>query len=141
MNYPAASLPGRASSGVSKPKSIERPKGRGMKPLPASGGIQCRSDPMKTKIDRYGILLTLCFFFPATPSVVQSVDYDLLIKNANVFDGSLKDPFQADVAESIAGTAARVIDAKEPYLCPGVITLHTHVDRGMNFTAKALNTC
>ena len=40
MNYPAASPPGRASSRVSKPKALNTPRGRGMKPLPASGGIQ-----------------------------------------------------------------------------------------------------
>ena len=38
MNYPAA------SSGVLKTKTFERPKERGIKPLPASGGINCKDE-------------------------------------------------------------------------------------------------
>jgi len=72
-----------------------------------------------------------------------SADYDILIKNGKVYDGSLNAAFEADVAikddrivkiaKSIPGTAARVINAKGLYLTPGFIDLHTHVDEGMYF--------
>ncbi len=68
---------------------------------------------------------------------------DILIKNAKIFDGSFKNPFQADIAikgdtivevsPSIHKKARKVIDAEGLYLSPGFIDLHTHVDRGMYF--------
>ena len=70
-------------------------------------------------------------------------DYDILIKNGQVFDGSLKQAFRADVAikegrivkvaKSIEGKAERVIDAQGLYVSPGFIDIHTHVDGGMYF--------
>jgi len=70
-------------------------------------------------------------------------DYDVLIKNGKVFDGSLNQAVRADVAvkdgvivkmaRSIKGTAARVINAKGLTVTPGFIDLHTHVDGGMYF--------
>jgi N-acyl-D-aspartate/D-glutamate deacylase len=70
-------------------------------------------------------------------------DYDLLIRNGNVFDGSGKPSFKADIAvrgdrivkvqKSLSGTAVRVIDARGLYITPGFIDLHTHVDDGMYF--------
>lgn len=75
-------------------------------------------------------------------SSAAAFDYDLLIKNGKVFDGSLKPAFQADVgvkdglivkiARSISGTAAQVIDAKGLSIMPGFIDLHTHVEVGMD---------
>jgi N-acyl-D-aspartate/D-glutamate deacylase len=72
-----------------------------------------------------------------------TTDYDVLIKNGRVFDGSLKPAFEADVAikdgrivrvdKRIQGTAARVIDAEGLFVMPGFIDLHTHVDGGMTF--------
>ncbi len=72
-----------------------------------------------------------------------AVDYDVLIKNGKVFDGSLRQAFRADVAvkddmivkvaRSIKGQAAKVIDAKGLHITPGFIDLHTHVDGGMYF--------
>jgi len=47
----------------------------------------------------------------------DSYDYDVLIKNGKVFDGSLKPAFESDVA----------------HVAPGFIDLHTHVDSGMTF--------
>lgn len=71
------------------------------------------------------------------------VDYDILIKNARVYDGSLKQAFPADVAvkdgliaevsRGVKGSAKRVIDASGLWVSPGFIDLHTHVDRGMYF--------
>ncbi|MFC2168965.1 amidohydrolase family protein [Acidobacteriota bacterium] len=73
----------------------------------------------------------------------KDFEYDVLIKNTNVFDGSLKPSFKSDVAvkngiivkvsKSINGRSARIIDAKNLYISPGFIDLHTHVDRGMYY--------
>ena len=85
-----------------------------------------------------GLLFVLGWSNQAT-----SIDYDLLIKNARVVDGTLRTPYRADVAvkgevivkvaRRIKGKAKRVIDARGLYLTPGFIDLHTHVDRGMYF--------
>ncbi|HOW86571.1 MAG TPA: amidohydrolase family protein [Candidatus Aminicenantes bacterium] len=70
-------------------------------------------------------------------------DFDILIKNGLVLDGSLKPAFRADVAvkdgrivrvaPSLRGPAARTIDARGLYVAPGFIDLHTHVDRALPF--------
>lgn len=69
--------------------------------------------------------------------------YDVLIRNAQVFDGSLDGPFRADaavaggrivkVARQIKGQAVRTVDAKGLTLMPGFIDMHTHADWAMVF--------
>jgi len=77
------------------------------------------------------------------PPQGSSFEYDVLIKNGRVVDGSLRPSFRAevavkdgrivDVARSIRGKASKIIDAKGLYVTPGFIDLHTHVDDGMYF--------
>jgi N-acyl-D-aspartate/D-glutamate deacylase len=64
-------------------------------------------------------------------------DYDLIIRNATIFDGSGAAPVNGDVAVKdgrIArrgeglGTAAREIDARGLWLTPGLLDIHTHYD-------------
>jgi len=102
---------------------------------------------MKNKTFHFSILLFLSVFFltglnfPAQKG--KLLNYDVVIKNANVLDGSLKPAFKADVAvkdgmivkveKSIKGSAAKVINGKGLYVTPGFIDLHTHVNRGMYF--------
>ncbi len=102
---------------------------------------------MKNKIFRFIIFLLLGVFFLTGLSFSAQKEklynYDVIIKKASVFDGSLKPAFRADVAvkdgmivkveRSIKGSAARVINGKGLYVTPGFIDLHTHVDRGMYF--------
>ncbi|MBP5980512.1 MAG: D-aminoacylase [Halomonas sp.] len=74
--------------------------------------------------------------------------YDLLIRNANVLDGSGTPHFRADVAiqgERICAigampnaTATTVIDAEERYLAPGFIDVHTHDDTNVIRTPEML---
>lgn len=103
---------------------------------------------MKKKTFYFSILLFLALFFltglNSSAQKSKLFKYDLVIKNGNVFDGSLKPAFKADVAvkdgmivkigKSIKGSAAKEINAKGLYVTPGFIDLHTHVDRGMYFT-------
>jgi N-acyl-D-amino-acid deacylase len=70
-------------------------------------------------------------------------EYDLLIKNGRVIDGSLKSPVKLDIAvkgdtivkvgPAIRGRAGHIIDARGRHVTPGFIDLHTHVDEGMYF--------
>ena len=64
-------------------------------------------------------------------------DYDLLIKNGRVIDGTGSPAFNADVgirngkiAEigKLRGSAKRTIDAKGQVVAPGFIDSHTHFD-------------
>jgi N-acyl-D-amino-acid deacylase len=85
--------------------------------------------------------------FAASPGPVSlqagAPAFDVLIKNGLVLDGSLREPFRADVAvkdgrivrvaPSIAGRAARTIDARGLHVMPGFIDLHDHVERALIF--------
>lgn len=74
--------------------------------------------------------------------------YDVLIRNANVLNGSGTPHFRADVAiqgERICAigtipyaTATTVIDANERYLAPGFIDVHTHDDTNVIRTPEML---
>ena len=99
---------------------------------------------MKDKIFRWNFLLVIgILFFTSTAisQVQQNFDYDLLIKNGKIYDGSLSPVFKGDiavkndqivkVARSINGTAQRVIDARGLIVTPGFIDMHTHVDDRM----------
>ena len=80
---------------------------------------------------------------PPKPQAAAGPEFDVLIKNGLVLDGSLKEAFRADVAvkdgrivrvaPSIPGRAARTIDARGLHVTPGFIDLHTHVDRALVF--------
>lgn len=70
---------------------------------------------------------------------VSAPAWEILIKNALVFDGSGTVPMQQDVAISqgkiaalgqnlSAAQAARVIDASGQWLLPGLLDIHTHFD-------------
>jgi len=97
-------------------------------------------------------MILLCFvcllgigIFPGLNVAVEldQSEFDILIKNARVFDGSGSDAVKVDVAiqddmivkvgPSLKGKAARTIDAKGMYLSPGFIDIHSHADRGMLF--------
>ena len=78
------------------------------------------------------ILPALLLFACEKPS------YDLVIRNATVYDGSGDEPFQGDVAVNGdrivrvgkigAAEAGREIDAEGLALAPGFIDMHTHLD-------------
>ena len=80
------------------------------------------------------ILLLLCAF----TALSAAADYDILIRNARVVDGTGNPWYRADVAirdgkiaaiGNLGGAqAARVVDARERVLSPGFIDVHTHVE-------------
>jgi dihydroorotase/N-acyl-D-amino-acid deacylase len=81
-------------------------------------------------------LFLLFFAFSAA-----AADFDLLIRNARIVDGTGAAWSRGDVAvrgdtivavaHRIDGTAARTIDARDQVLAPGFIDLHTHARRGI----------
>jgi len=73
----------------------------------------------------------------------ESVEYDVIITNGLIYDGTLRPAFKADIAvkdgrimriaPKISAKAARVINAEGLCVSPGFIDMHSHVDRGMYF--------
>ena len=66
-------------------------------------------------------------------------DYDVVLRNGTVFDGSGRPPFEGDVAFEgdriaavgrLAGKGAVEIDALGLYVAPGFIDMHSHSEEG-----------
>lgn len=82
--------------------------------------------------------LLVAFYFSLS---LLAQDYDLLIRNARVLDGTGNPWYAADLGVkegriravgNLASTrATRVIDAGRKFLAPGFIDLHSHSDRGL----------
>src|SRR6185369_13626405 len=77
-------------------------------------------------------------------------DYDVLIRNARVIDGTGNAWMRADVAVKdgriamvgkvpAAATATRLIDVRERVVAPGFIDVHTHVEGGVERNPRADN--
>jgi N-acyl-D-amino-acid deacylase len=91
---------------------------------------------------RYLLLLVL-------PILATSADYDILIRNARVIDGTGNAWFRADVAVKDgriaaighlpAATTTRTIDAKQRIVAPGFIDVHTHVEGNVERNPRADN--
>jgi N-acyl-D-amino-acid deacylase len=72
---------------------------------------------------------------------LSAEDYDLIIRNARVVDGTGNPWYRADVGVrngkiAVMGdlsheAAKRTIDAKERVVAPGFIDVHTHVEGGV----------
>ena len=87
-------------------------------------------------------------FFLTTASLFAA-DYDLLIRNARVIDGTGNPWFRADVAISAGkitsignlknATATRTIDAQDRIVAPGFIDVHTHIEGGIEKVPRADN--
>ena len=84
--------------------------------------------------------LLLSFIVFTSTSNLCAQDFDILIRNGRVLDGTGSPEFRADVGirgdEIVAlgkltdATARRVIDASGLYVVPGFIDMHSHADRG-----------
>ena len=75
--------------------------------------------------------------------------YDLLIRNAQLLDGSGQPAFRGDIAveqgrivaigDLAAATARHTIDAEGRIACPGFIDIHTHSDLTIALDGRALS--
>jgi len=85
------------------------------------------------------------------PFLATTADYEILIRNGRVIDGSGNAWFRADVAVKDGrivavgalreATAARVIDARERVVAPGFIDVHTHIEDGVERNRAAIIFC
>src|SRR3954454_631396 len=90
-------------------------------------------------------LIALCLFAVAA----RAADYDLLITNARVIDGSGNPWYRADIGvkggkiaaigKLSAASADRTIDAANRVVTPGFIDVHTHVEGGIEKVPRADN--
>ena len=84
-----------------------------------------------------------------TIAVLQAADYDLLIRNARIVDGTGNAWYRGDIgvkAGKIAAigrldnrTADRTIDAAERVASPGFIDVHTHIEGTVNEVPRGDN--
>ena len=84
-----------------------------------------------------------------TIAVLQAADYDLLIRNARIIDGTGNAWYRGDIgvkAGKIAAigrldnrTADRTIDAAERVASPGFIDVHTHIEGTVNEVPRGDN--
>ena len=103
---------------------------------------------MTRKLAATGILVALTAIagFMVGHPRAEDAQYDLLIINGHILDGSgspwfegslaVKDGKIADVGRLIDATASRVIDAKGLVVAPGFIDLHSHSDRPLLVDGK-----
>src|SRR6266545_3633431 len=85
----------------------------------------------------------------ALAGALAAADYNLLIRNARVIDGSGNPWFRADVGvrdgkiaaigNLATASADRTVDAKERVAAPGFIDVHTHVEGGIERIPEAAN--
>lgn len=91
-------------------------------------------------------ILTLCLL--ASLFACQNQKFDLIIRNAVIYDGSGLQSIKGDVginSDTIAAVgdlskaeAGRIVDANGLALSPGFIDTHSHHDRGLNEGREAL---
>ena len=87
------------------------------------------------------MLFAACLAAYRVPHAASRQNYDLIVRDARVFDGTGNPWFVADVAvkdgriariaDLDGAAAARTIDARGKYLAPGFIDLHSHSDRAL----------
>jgi N-acyl-D-aspartate/D-glutamate deacylase len=58
-------------------------------------------------------------------------EFDVLIENARIVDGSEKAPYTGSIG--VKGDAVRTVDAKGLYASPGFIDAHSHGDGSILF--------
>lgn len=92
---------------------------------------------MKSKLFSIPLLILLCFGLPAIANDV-SEQFDLIIRNARIVDGSGNPWFKGDIGikqdriavigRSVSNKAVQTIDAGGLIVCPGFIDMHSHSD-------------
>lgn len=90
---------------------------------------------------RFEIATILCFSLLWVGAPAAAQDFDILIRDGRVLDGSGNPDFRGDIGirgdrivaigRLDGSTAARTIDAQGLFVSPGFIDLHSHADRGL----------
>ena len=85
------------------------------------------------------IFFFLLFFFPVIS--FSQTNYDIIIRNGKVIDGTGNSWFYSDVAvkdgkivlikKNISGAAAKIINAEGLIVAPGFIDVHAHIEGGV----------
>jgi N-acyl-D-amino-acid deacylase len=88
-------------------------------------------------------------FLVVFPALLFASDFDLIIRNARVIDGTGNPWFRADIAVKAgrvaavgkfpAATADKTIDAKDRVVTPGFIDVHTHIEGDIEKVPSADN--
>src|SRR5579871_625721 len=83
------------------------------------------------------------------PFLAAGADYDVLIRNARVVDGSGSPSFRADIGVKDGrirtvgkigeASATRVIDARDRIVAPGFIDVHVHIEGNVEANPRADN--
>src|SRR6185436_4408750 len=93
--------------------------------------------PMKTWFQRISFLVLAALFQHPSVPAARAADYDLIIRNGKIVDGTGNPWFHGDIAiqgDRIAAVgrirenARRVIDASGLVVAPGFIDMHSHSD-------------
>jgi N-acyl-D-amino-acid deacylase len=102
---------------------------------------------MRKRYSIFWFLLAWSFLFLCCGP--PSTDFDILILNGTIVDGSGKPGFGGDIGISgdkiveignLAGkTAPRIIDAEQLVVSPGFIDMHTHCDGGLGEAESCVN--
>lgn len=89
----------------------------------------------------FRIIILLMIFLLIWGCGKKKMDFDILIMNGKIIDGTSNPWFNGDVGingdtivavDKLAGkTAEKIIDAEGLIVCPGFIDVHTHCDRGL----------
>lgn len=92
-------------------------------------------------------LLLLLLFFPLF--IVAQSEYDIIIRNGKIVDGTGNSWYNADIAvkegkivliqKNIQAASSKTIDAKGLIVAPGFIDVHGHIESGILTTPSANN--
>lgn len=104
---------------------------------------------MVTFLRLLGLSVTAILLFMTGVLPVNAQQYDLLIVNGRIVDGTgnawypgdvaIKDGKIARIGKVSGATAARTIDAANHVVCPGFIDIHSHGDSGILTNPRAEN--
>jgi len=95
------------------------------------------------------ILIFICIFTIFTGSTQITPSYDILIKSGKIINGTGNPWFFSDIGiigerivkigKNLGSDAKKIVNAKDLYVVPGFIDVHTHVDRKIASNPEVVN--